>query len=790
MDTQSKRAKGISRRGFMQIVAVGGAAAACWQLGLFGQDRQLQAARRSLPIMGTIMNLTVYGTDRDGCEEALGKTVSTMQGLEAKLSRHMASSELASLNSTGSLRDPGVDLLHVLDMAGDLNRKTAGAFDVTMLPLLLLHEENRGLNSALDSSRLVPAQQLVGFSGLVRDENGLHFSGTGMGISLDGIGKGYIVDQGVATLAGNGFHNVYVEAGGDLMVSGLKAADTPWRIGIRNPRPEQGQKMVTLAVSNKAVATSGDYLQAFTPDLRHHHIIDPRSGFSPPELASCTVTAPNVALADGLATALMVLGTNDALDLIESLDGCEAYLVGKDLRVSHSTGFSADMKTIRTKKGLDIPIAGGPEQTIRPGNPVRQVALLGDDYVAMKPTMLVQPGDRVITGQAVFTDKRNEGVIFTSPGCGTVVAVNRGEKRRFQSLVVELDGEEAVEFCPPGRDPEQMEPQEIRELLVKSGLWTALRTRPYGKTPAVEADPASLFITAIDTAPLAARPLTIINQRQEEYQLGLKTLRRLLAVPVHYCTGEATLQPCEQVEGLTYWSFEGPHPSGLASTHIHFIDPVHENKSVWQICYQDVIAIGHLLRSGTLLTERVVALAGAAVMKPALVRTRLGAALPDLCRRETFLEKSRVISGSVLSGREAKDPEAFLGRFHNQVSVIADSNGRSLFNWLMPGTNRFSIKPVFASAFRGKTVFPMNTALWGGKRAIYPLGTYDQVMPLDIIATSLLKSIAKGDTEKSKALGCLELIEEDLGLCGFVCPGKNEFGPSLREVLTAIELGG
>lgn len=448
------------------------------------------------------------------------------------------------------------------------------------------------------------------------------------------------------------------------------------------------------------------------------------------------------------------------------------------------------MKTLRITKGLDIPIAGAPEQRVRSGNAVRQVALLGDDYIGMKPTMLVKPGDRVTIGQQVFTDKRNEGVVFTSPGCGTVVAVNRGEKRRFLSLVIELDGDEAVSFCQPVDEPELLEPQAIRDLLINSGLWTAFRTRPYGKTPAIGSDPASLFITAIDTAPLAPQPLVVISEYPEEYQLGLRTLRRLLTAPLHYCTGAATLQACEQVEGLEYWSFEGPHPAGLPSTHIHFIDPVSDARTVWQIGYQDVIAIGHLLRTGRLLTERIVALGGSGVIKPALVKTRLGASLIDLCRRELSLEKLRVISGSVLCGRESKDNATFLGRFHNQVAVIADSSGRSLFNWLLPGKGRFSIKPAFASAFCAKTTFPMSTALWGGRRAIYPLGTYDQVMPMDIIATSLLKSIAKGDTEKAKALGCLELIEEDLGLCGFVCPGKNEFGSYLREVLAAIEQGG
>ncbi|KJS01954.1 MAG: hypothetical protein VR65_07140 [Desulfobulbaceae bacterium BRH_c16a] len=330
--------QGMNRRGFMKIVAVAGAATACWQLGLFG-SKAVHAARRSQPIMGTVLNLTVYGPDRDSCEEALTKTIVTMQGLEKKLSRHMASSELSILNSTGFLDNPGEDLRRVLVLSEELSRKTSGAFDVTMLPLLLLHEELRGNNDHPDTGRLASARSAVGYEHLARNDEAVRFTRPGMGISLDGIGKGYIVDRGVAALRNLGFNNVYVEAGGDLMVSGRKDKNTPWRIGIRNPRPQQDKKMVTIDISDKAVATSGDYLQAFTPDLKHHHIIDPRIGFSPPELASCTVTAPTVAEADGLATALMVLGKNDALDLIESMDGCEAYLVGKDLRACNTTGF-------------------------------------------------------------------------------------------------------------------------------------------------------------------------------------------------------------------------------------------------------------------------------------------------------------------------------------------------------------------------------------------------------------------------------------------------------------------
>lgn len=329
----------VDRRKFLQIVAVAGAGAACWKLGLFGSTKTIQMARRSQPIMGTVLNLTVYGPDQDRCEEALNQTVATMKGLERRLSRHMVGSELSELNRTAILENPSDDLLNVVTLAQDISRKSSGAFDITILPLLQLHEQNKGTNNSPNPQQHSSAHKLVGYEKLQLDGKKVRLAETGMGISLDGIGKGYIVDQGVASLRSLGFNNVYVEAGGDLMVSGQKEENVPWRIGIRNPRPQHDQKLVTIAVSDKAVATSGDYMQAFTPDLKNHHIIDPRSGFSPPELASCTVTAPNVALADGLATAIMVLGKDYAFDLLEPLKGCEAYMVDKNLQKFNTSGF-------------------------------------------------------------------------------------------------------------------------------------------------------------------------------------------------------------------------------------------------------------------------------------------------------------------------------------------------------------------------------------------------------------------------------------------------------------------
>jgi len=448
------------------------------------------------------------------------------------------------------------------------------------------------------------------------------------------------------------------------------------------------------------------------------------------------------------------------------------------------------MQTFTIRRGLDIPLAGAPKQHIGTGPPVEEVALVGDDYPGMKPTMLVKEGERVRLGQPLFSDKNNNEVLFTAPAAGEVKAIHRGAKRRFESLVIAIDGDQAVDFGNFFSSPSSRSPQELRSLLLRSGLWTSFRARPFGKIPAADATPSSLFITALDTTPLAADPLVIVQQEPELLTTGLECLLRLLAVPIHLC-----VRPNAQLEeflipGVTVHGFEGPHPAGLASTHIHFLDPVRAGKQAWHLDVQDVLALGYLCKFGVLPATRVIALAGPGVQNPRLLSTLPGASVEQLSRNELHAQGSwRLLSGSVLDGRVAQGNVGYLGRYHRQVAALGEDDGRQLFGWLMPGNDRFSKTGLFASRFSPGKRFKMITATWGGRRAIYPLGVYEKVMPLDIIATSLLKSLAVGDTEKSAALGGLELIEEDLALCSFVCPGKNEFGPMLRSVLDALERG-
>jgi len=452
----------------------------------------------------------------------------------------------------------------------------------------------------------------------------------------------------------------------------------------------------------------------------------------------------------------------------------------------------------RITEGLDLPISGEPEQATSDSPPVRHVALVGDDYVGMKPTMVVAVGDRVRLGQVVFTDKKTSGVQYTAPAAGTVSAINRGAKRKFESLVIEVDGDDQETFdAHPDDNLTRLDRRAVCEQLVASGLWTALRTRPYSQVPALDSVPDAIFVTAIDTNPLAADPAVVLANRPADFIAGLDVLRTLTEGDVHVCRKAGSEIPGENKSTVKFQVFDGPHPAGLAGTHIHILEPVSQAKTVWTVGYQDVVAIGYLFLAGRLLVDRIISLAGPLVSKPRLIRTRLGASLSEITEGQYSTgpdRTARVISGSVLSGRRSVEPVNYLGRFHDQVSVLAEGGDRELLGWLAPGHEKFSVRRVFASAWQGEAGtrkrFAFNTSTGGSPRAMIPIGMYEQVMPLDLIATPLLKALITEDTEYAQKLGVLELDEEDLALCTFVCPGKYEYGPLLRKSLTSIERDG
>ena len=442
------------------------------------------------------------------------------------------------------------------------------------------------------------------------------------------------------------------------------------------------------------------------------------------------------------------------------------------------------------KKGLDVPISGEPKQVIEDGNKVSTVAILGADYLGMKPKMMVSEGDEVKLGQALFADKKNPGVVFTAPGAGVVKAIHRGAKRVLQSVVIELKGSEKENFKKYSKEKlNDLTADEVKENLLTSGLWTSIRTRPYSKIPSPDSSPSSIFVTAIDTSPLAADPSVIVKEREDDFINGLTVLGKLTAAKVYLCKATGASIPNGNAEVA---EFSGPHPAGLPSTHIHFIDPVNAEKCVWHLDYQTVIAMGALFTTGELNVERVVSLAGPPVKNPRLLRTRVGANTSELVKDEMEASENRVISGSVLHGHRAADWASYLSCYHNQVSVLREGRERELFGWIVPGKNKYSALNVYTSSKDRETdrKFPLTTDKNGSNRSIVPVGIYESVMPMDILSTPLLKALVVGDTDQAQLLGCLELDEEDVSLFTFVDPGKHNFGPVLRANLTKIEKEG
>ena len=456
------------------------------------------------------------------------------------------------------------------------------------------------------------------------------------------------------------------------------------------------------------------------------------------------------------------------------------------------------MAVHKVTHGLDLPIAGLPEQVIEQAAAVSRVALLGADYVGLKPTLQVAVGDEVRRGQLLFEDKKRPGVRFTAPGDGTVVAINRGERRAFQSLVIELtdadrDGQgNDVSFSAfSGKSPSELTRDDVQALLVESGLWTALRARPYSRVASPDSNPLAIFVTATDTDPLAPDVEVAMQGREADFERGLAALGKLTEGSVFVCTSEAFGQPVPTSDRIRHERFSGPHPSGTVGWHIHTLFPAGRERLVWYIGYQDVLAFGRLFDKGSLDVERVIAVAGPAVTRPRLVRTRLGASTDNLLAGELGDGTARIVSGSVLAGRTAMgDEHGFLGRYHRQITALFEGGQRELVGWAVPGARKFSGSRAFLSRLIPGQRFPLTTSVNGSPRAIIPIGLYEQVMPFDMHPTYLLKAIVMHDIEQAEALGCLELDEEDLALCTFVCPGKYDYGQDLRDVLTQIEKEG
>ncbi len=445
----------------------------------------------------------------------------------------------------------------------------------------------------------------------------------------------------------------------------------------------------------------------------------------------------------------------------------------------------------RIKRGLDLPIAGPPDQAVCTEKPCTRVAVLGPDYVGMKPTMAVRVADQVKKGQVLFTDKKCPRIRYTAPGCGRVTAIHRGAKRALQSVVIQLEGDSEITFASHKKEAlADLTREQMVTQLLEAGLWPALRQRPFSRVADPDTVPHSIFVTAMDTNPLAPSVSAVLNGQDAEFSQGIALLSKLTDGSVFVCKAPDDDLPDLDGPRVKVETFSGPHPAGNVGTHIHFLDPVGRHKTVWHIGIQDVIAVSKLFTTGKLHTDRLISLGGPAVTEPRLIRTRIGACIEEIVQDELKPGENRVISGSVLSGFQATTSLGFLGRHHQQISVVPEDRKRRFLGWLSLGYNLFSVKNIVISRLFKEKPFGFTTSTQGQLRAIVPNGTFEDLMPMDIMPLFLMRALAVDDVEEAEALGALELDEEDLSLCAFTCPSKLEFGPILRRNLTIIEKEG
>jgi Na+-transporting NADH:ubiquinone oxidoreductase subunit A len=435
---------------------------------------------------------------------------------------------------------------------------------------------------------------------------------------------------------------------------------------------------------------------------------------------------------------------------------------------------------IKTSKGLNLPISGTPDPIISDTPNVTSVSLLANDFVGMKPTMMVKVGDIVKRGTKLFEDKKNPGIFFTSPAGGIVKDINRGDKRKFLSVEVEVSENEDAEYFEYENTSEG-----LTELLINTGLWNAFRTRPFNRTPKVGSLPDAVFVNACDTNPLSVDPYFIIDQDRDDFKNGLEALTRLFSCPIH-CTYQNNNFDIN-VDKINYCQVSGPHPAGLSSTHISQLYPVSINKIAWTINYQDIISLGYLLKNKSLRTHKIIALGGPSVFKPSLISARISANIDQLTAGKID-NNSRVVSGSLIYGHASEGIMNYLGFYDSIISAIPDEANDIFLNWLMPGSNLHSKLNVFSSSLLKPNKFTFNVSLNGGDRAIVPVGSYDEILPMDILVPQLLKALVVGDIEQAVELGMLELAPEDLALASYICPSKYDYCSILANNLNNLYL--
>lgn len=437
--------------------------------------------------------------------------------------------------------------------------------------------------------------------------------------------------------------------------------------------------------------------------------------------------------------------------------------------------------SITLRKGLDIKISGKPEKVFAGDIDPAFYGVKPVDFPGLIPKICVKTGDRVSAGSPLFYNKMNPVIQFTSPVSGVVREVVRGDRRKLLEIVVEKEGNDFAVFEKIGK--EKLNRETVRENLLKSGLWPAIRQRPYHIVANPDETPKSVFISGFDTSPLAPDYNFIsYNSNGSFFRTGIAAIATLTDGKVNLVLNGKEQPPeiLNGIQGVEVSYFSGPHPAGNVGIHIHHIDPVNKGEKVWHVNFQDVYAIGRLFEEGIYRPERIVALTGSEVLNPQYYRMLSGGSVAPLLNGNVHSGDLRYISGNVLTGSRI-EPNGYLGYYDSQVTVIPEGNYHEFFGWASPGFRKYSFTKTFASALFPKKEYTFDTNYHGSERAFVITGHYEKVLPMDIYPMHLLKAILVEDIEGMENLGIYEVAEEDFALCEFICPSKIEIQSIIRK---------
>jgi len=440
-------------------------------------------------------------------------------------------------------------------------------------------------------------------------------------------------------------------------------------------------------------------------------------------------------------------------------------------------------KSVKLRKGLDIRLRGKAEKKLFPESPSALYAVKPVDFSGLTPKLNVKIGDKVLAGSPLFHDKVRPEILFTSPVSGIVKEIVRGDRRKLLEVIVERDGDEFVSFGKVSS--EKLTRDKIKELLLASGLWPAVRQRPYHVVANPKDTPKAIYISGFDTAPLAPDYNYIMDNSQELiFQKGLNSLSKLTDGKINLVLDSRAeisglLKRAAEVE-VSY--FSGPHPSGNVGVHIHHLEPLSKGEVIWFVNLQDVIAIGRLFEEGIYKHERIIALTGSEILNPGYHKVRSGASVSGIVKENTKPGDLRYISGNVLTGTRI-EPDGYLGYYDSQVTVIPEGKYFEFFGWMMPGLKKFSFSRSYSSGFMPGKDYRLDTNFHGGERAFVMTGQYEKVVPMDIYPMQLLKAILAEDIDLMENLGIYEVAEEDFALCEYICPSKIEIQAIVRKGL-------